>query len=344
MTSRLVTLQLLWLAILSSACAHANGDAPDRHPVEAVYWPAPPASPRARLVAVLPDGEPRPPPRPFWRRALEWLAGTARSEENLPTGALVRPFGVAANPKGEVFVVDPDLARVTRYDGAARASLIECKGAPWSAPMAVALAPDGALLVADGGAARIVRWTPEGCKTLGQGLFERPTGVAATAERVWVVDPPRHQVIALSNAGDELLRRGELGDGEGQFHFPTSLALAPDGTLLVVDALNFRVVRLDPDGRWLGAFGAAGDSEGAFARPKGIATDAAGRIFVSDAQRGVVLVFDPGGAFGFAVGQNGSDSGQLALPAGLFVRGERLLVADSQNHRIQEFELLGGSP
>ena len=212
---------------------------------------------------MIPDGEPTPPVLPWWRRVIDWIAGAEGGPAVLPPGALVRPFGVAANAQGEVFVADPDLARVTRYDRAARPTLIECREARWSAPIAVALAPDGTLFVADAASATIVRWAPGGCTLLGSGSFERPTGLAVTADRIWVVDPPRHQVIALSHSGAELGRFGGLGEGNDGFHFPTAVALAPDGTILVVDALNYRVVRLAADGRWLGSFGATGDAGGA---------------------------------------------------------------------------------
>lgn len=65
---------------------------------------------------------------------------------------------------------------------------------------------------------------------------------------------------------------------------------------------------------------------------------------MSDAQRGAILAFDPSGTFEYAIGETGLNPGQFALPAGLAVVANRLLVADSQNHRIQQFELLGGPP
>jgi DNA-binding beta-propeller fold protein YncE len=85
-----------------------------------------------------------------------------------------------------------------------------------------------------------------------------------------------------------------------------------------------------------------GEDGDAFARPKAVATDAAGRVYVSDAQRGQILVFGPGGAFEDALGEPGEDAGRFVLPAGVAVADGRLWVADSQNRRVQVFELLGG--
>jgi DNA-binding beta-propeller fold protein YncE len=286
-----------------------------------------------RLVAVLPA-----PPQPSrWRHVLDAIVGEERADDREPE--LQRPFGVAATARGDVLVADPELG-VFRLTAAGRRTPVTCGGREWGAPMAVALAPDGALLVCDGGTAEVVRVAPDGaCTSVAAGALERPTGVAADAERVYVADPPRHEVVVVSASGAG--RLGGRGEGEGRFDFPTAVAVAPDGTVLVVDALNFRVVRLSPGGAWLAAFGAPGDEGGDLARPKGVAVDGGGRVYVSDAQRDLVLVFTREGAFDYAIGGTGTSPGWFTHPAGLAVAGGRLYVADSHNHRIQVFEILG---
>jgi sugar lactone lactonase YvrE len=206
--------------------------------------------------------------------------------------------------------------------------------------MALALADDGSLFVADAETATVYHWSSSTCVPLGSGALSRPTGLALAPDRLWVVDPPAHTLLALSPSGDVLARVGQLGEGEGQFHFPTSIARAKDGTLFVVDSLNFRVVRLAPDGRWLGTFGSAGDAGPAFSRPKAVAVSGDAVVFVSDAQRDVVLAFSPSGELRYSIGASGSTPGHFVLPAGLDVRGGQLAVADSQNRRVQVFEIL----
>jgi len=243
----------------------------------------------------------------------------------------------------EVLVADPDRPGVFRVDiEAGRIAAIDCPNRSWQAPMALAAGPGRALFVADAGAGLIVAVPAAGtCREIGKGSLERPTGIAFAAGRLYVVDPPRHEVAAFSPEGAEVLRFGSRGEGAGQLNYPTAIAAQIDGTLLVVDALNFRVARFTADGTPLGNFGEPGEEDGQLARPKGIAVDGRGRIFVSDAQRDRVLVFDPAGAFSFSIGESGSGPGQLALPAGVAVEGDRLYVADSYNHRIQLYQLLG---
>lgn len=333
---------LLAFALLgaSAACAHAPAA---RRALTEVTWPEPPAPPRVRLVSVFPDPEAPAPRRSVWRAFLDVVAGTERTGR--PEAWLQRPFGLAVDAGGTYYVADPDAAAVLRVDPAGGAGRIRCKRHEWAAPMALALTAEGALFVADAGAAAVVRVGRDGsCRALGSGALERPTGLALDGERLFVVDPPRHQVTVLAASGGEVLGHlGSLGEAEGELHFPTAIARAPDGTLLVVDALNFRIVRFAPDGRWLGAFGSAGDVGAGFERPKAVVTDSAGWIYVSDAQRGLVLVHRPDGTFDYAIGAQGSGPGELSLPAGLAVAAGRLYVADSHNRRIQVFEILGGS-
>lgn len=298
-------------------------------------WPGPEA-PQVRWLAVLP-AEPMAREPSFWAKALDVIVGT---DPRPPAPAFVRPFGVAA-AEAEVFVADPEAPAVYRIDRQSGAAApLECADRPWGAPIAVALDASGTLYVAD--RASVVRVRKGSCAVLVGAGLERPSGLAFAAGRLYAVDPPRHQVIAFSADGSELLRFGSRGEEPGELNFPTAIAAAGDGSLLVVDALNFRIDRFAPDGKFLGAFGEAGDAGGAFGRPKGVATDSRGRIYVSDVQHDVVLVFSPGGEFAFAVGRTGEGPGQFLLPAGLAVSGRFLFVADSYNHRVQVFELLGG--
>ncbi|HEY6100536.1 MAG TPA: hypothetical protein VIW03_13960, partial [Anaeromyxobacter sp.] len=333
---------LLLSVLAAAACAHAPAPAarlPD------VVWPEPPDAPRVRLAALFPDPSAPAPARSVFRTILDVIAGVDEADRRREAAWLARPFGIAALDGGAFAVADPDGPAVLRVPPGGAPARVTCAGREWAAPMSAAAASDGALWIADGGAGELVRIAPDGsCRAIGGGVLERPTGLVVEAGRVLVVDPPRHQVVALALDGTVLARFGTRGDGAGQLHFPSAIARAHDGSLLVVDALNFRIARFAPDGEWLGAFGTAGDSAGLLSRPKGIAVDGAGRIYVSDAQRDLVLVYSPAGLFEVALARGGEDPGQLTMPAGVAIVDRRLYVADSQNHRVQVFEILGGRP
>lgn len=328
------------ILVIATACAHGAAAPPEATQA----WPAPPERAQVRYLGAYPDGEEWRPRPGVWSRILSVILGT-EDETRRDGPLLTRPFGLAVRGD-ELFVADPDGQAVLRIrPGTRDLSPVRCGNHPWVMPMAVAAGPDGALWIADGGAGALVKVEPSGvCTEVGRQSLERPSGVAVVGEAIWVADPPRHAVVAFSFDGREVGRLGGRGSGDGQLNFPTAVAPDGEGGLLVVDALNFRISRFGAGGHYRGAFGEAGDGGGAFGRPKAVAVDPAGRIYVTDAQHDVVVVFDAGGAFELSVGGTGSAPGSLAMPAGVAITERRLFVADSRNHRIQIYELLGGEP
>ncbi len=326
-------------ALWATACAGTT--TPRVAPGPPPAWPRPPAAARLIFERSLPDPD-RPDQRSGFRRVVDAILGL---EPGAGEPVLVRPFGVAALP-GAVYVADPDAPGVLRADLASGAfEPVRCRDGEWGAPMAVTIGPGGVVYVADAGLAVVVRIAPDGrCDRWGSGTLERPTALALLGERLYVADPPRHQVVAYDASGAEVLRFGARGDGDAGFNFPTGLAAAPDGTLLVIDALNYKVKRFGPDGTLLSSFGEAGDDGGRFSRPKAVAVDAAGRIYVTDTQRGLVLAFEADGRFIYAAGGIGDGPGQLSMPAGVAIAGDLLVVADGQHRRVETYRFTGDRP
>lgn len=329
-------------AALLAACTSCRHAAAPASVAEKPAWPASPAHARVRWVESFPsDQSVRQPKVGFWRRVLDIIAGIDSEADRDDGRLLVRPFGVSvAGPS--LLVADPDGRKVLKATWRkGEVEEIACRE-PWVVPMAAIAGPNGSVFVADSGAGRVWRWSASGCVELAAGVFKRPTGLVYSQDRLWVVDPPQHLVIALSADGRELSRIGDKPDA--QLNFPTAIAARADGTLVVVDALNYRVMTFSPEGAPLGSMGARGDGAGGFGRPKAVAVDSEGRIYVTDVQYDVVIVFGPGGVFELAFGGSGAGPGRLSLPAGIAISDNMLFVADSYNHRIQVYELLGDEP
>jgi sugar lactone lactonase YvrE len=324
------------LAVASAACSHASAV---RGP--ATTWPRAPAEPRVAWEQALPDPE-RPDQRSGFRRAMDAVLGI---EPGAGEPVLVRPFGLAALP-GLLLVADPDGPAVIRVDlPVATFTNVRCGDGGWGAPMAVAAGPNGAIYVADAGLGLVVKLGADGrCERWGGGTLERPSALALLGDRLYVADPPRHAIDIFSLDGRRVGGFGSRGDGDDGLHFPTGLAAAADGTLLVVDSLNFRVKRFKPDGTLAASFGEPGEGPGQFIRPKCVATDAGGSIYVTDTQRGQVLVFTPDGTFLYAVGEEGDGPGQLTLPAGIAIGAGALYVADGQHRRVEAYRFIGDRP
>lgn len=113
----------------------------------------------------------------------------------------------------------------------------------------------GIALVANRGPDRTLDWSLEPVVQIG-GALEGPTalgavhngGVAADAAgNVYVLDSQAHRILVFAPDGTLLREMGRKGGGPGELQFPTSLAVAPDGSVVVYD---FRkgLVRYAPDG------------------------------------------------------------------------------------------------
>lgn len=335
MRSRLPAVLFL-IGMAAASCSHAPIAPAGGTPTAA--WPLPPAEPRVTWERAFPDPD-RPDQRSGFRRVLDAVLGI---DPGAGEPVLVRPFGLAALP-GQLLVADPDGPAVLRIElSSAAFSPLKCADGAWGAPMAVAVGPAGDIFVADAGLGLVVKLGADGrCERWGRGLLERPAALAVLGVRLYVADPPRHVVQIFGLDGVSVAAFGTRGDGDDGFNFPTGLAAAPDGSLLVVDSLNFKVKRFLPDGSLLASFGEAGEAEGKFIRPKAVAVDAAGLVYVTDTQRGQVLVFTPEGAFLYAAGEVGDGPGQFSLPAGIAVGAGILYVADGQHRRVETYRLIG---
>jgi len=317
-----------WLS--AAACAHA----PPAPPPPPVAWPAPPAAPVVRLLGILPLAGAQP-ARSGAGHLLDLLTG----EEHAPApgDAPARPAGLATADGRTWAVADPAAPGLFLLAEGAAPVKLDCAAAPWVGPMAVAFAPDGALLVADAAAGRVVRHRAGRCEVLLSGL-ERPTGVTLAGGRVYVVDGPRHEVVSVDLAGGPLLRFGAEA-----LESPSAIAASPEGHLLVADALAARVVRFSPGGRVLGTLGGRDPEAGGLLRPRGVAADAAGRVLVLDGAEDRLALFGADGRLIALLGEHGDGPGRFSQATGLALSGARLGIAEAAG-RIQIFELLGGTP
>ena len=248
-----------------------------------------------------------------------------------------------------LYVADPGLGAVHAFDLAAGkyALLRGARKQRLRTPIGVAVDGNGRLLVADCGKRPGLRLQPEAPAAVRfgreQGL-QRPTGIAAAGDRLYVTDTAGHRVLAYRLRGgraEPLFHFGGRGDAPGQFNYPVDLAVSKDGQLYVNDSLNFRVQVFDAQGKALRSLGRPGDSSGSFQRSKGVALDSDGNLYVVDALFDTVQIFGPDTRFLLNFGRPGAEDGEFWLPSGLAIDGtDRLYVADSYNRRVQTFQYL----
>ena len=277
-------------------------------------------------------------------RILEIIKGES------PPRELTRPQAGVIDESGRMVVVDRGLGAVVVFDesrGVLDVWQLAAGGRNFQSPVAVALGPNGDLLVSDSELAFVSRLDTAGnvSATIGAGHLTRPTGVAyeASSGRVFVVDTGDHQIKVFDLKGTLLDVWGERGDGPGEFNFPTYIAVSM-GKLFVADTVNARVqVLSSSSGRHLATVGKLGMFVGNMVRPKGVAVDGEGNIYVVESYYDHLLIYNSKGQFLMAIGGVGSAAGQFHLPAGVWVdRHNRVFVADTLNARVSVFQFLGG--
>ena len=194
----------------------------------------------------------------------------------------------------------------------------------------------------------------------GPGQLKEPRSTAiAAGGNVYVLDSGNSRVQEFSSAGAYIGTFGASGTGNGNFKAPYAMVEDTKGNLWVADTGNNRVQEFNSKNEYSSQFGGEGAAAGQFKEPKGIAITSAGGIFVSDAANNRIEKFNEKGefqlTFGYGVsngeaklqvcasscraGIAGSGTGQFNAPHGIAVSGTgNVWVADSANHRIEEFK------
>ena len=315
-------------------------------------WPAAPETPHYRYVGQL-VGEQNfdPETRSWWRRALRWIAGL-NSRKHQPR-VLQRPQNGFVADDGRIFVTDVSRAAVYVFDGQqanAQNGLQIWEYADektrFIIPLGIVADGDGGILVADAGLGCIFHLDGSG-KGLGKicdKALLRPTGLARDDRQhlLFVADSKAHDIKVFDDGGDLVRTLGRHGEGDGEFNGPTYLSLAGD-RLYVSDTLNARVQLIDEQGRYIKSYGRRGLYLGDTPRPKGVATDRDGNVYIVESYYDYLLIFNDKGDFLLPIGGTGNAIGRFFLPAGVWIRDDRVYVADTFNGRVIIFQYLGNT-
>lgn len=329
---------LMLLALLGMAGCSPGGDrAVDLAPPEVdIVWPAPPEDARIRFLYAFDEPSDLGTRTSIFSRLWELIAGGK-------SRSLVRPYAIAAD--GPLLVVtDPGSGAVHIFDREKRSyeRVTAAGNERLRSPVGVAIGNDR-IYVSDSALGIVFIFDRDGGLVGKMDGFQRPTGLARDRQsgRLFVADTLAHSILAYDSEGRELFRFGSRGSGEGEFNYPTHLAIA-GGHLVVNDNMNFRIQLFDLDGKRQSGFGTHGDSSGQFSQPKGVAVDSEGHIYVAEAMVNRVQIFDRDGRFLLAFGGQGANVGSFVMPAGIAIVEDKIYVADSYNSRVQVFEFLGG--
>lgn len=332
---------LLALISLTAACEDAGPPA-STAPATELVWPAPPMTPRIRFIRTVSA------PQDVDIDA-GWFDKFVRALKGPDPRRTTQPFGLHRDADGRLYVVDGFHKAVQVFASAMGDHYWFPEDPPENFINPIDIVGDdaGRVYVSDSAANVVHVFDENGTRyvtAIGKGVLGRPTGLALdpTTKDLYVVDTLNGQVVVFD--AQSLRSKAFIGrDGSGReaFHFPTSIAFAPDGHIYVSDSMNFRIQVLKEGLEFERSFGSAGDAPGYFSRPKGIAVDSDGNVYVVDALFDNVQIFDREGRLLLAFGKPGANPGEFWLPTEIFIDSDdRIYVSDSYNQRIQIFQYL----
>jgi DNA-binding beta-propeller fold protein YncE len=161
-----------------------------------------------------------------------------------------------------------------------------------------------------------------------------------------VADMKSSQVVEIDKATFDVIRIVAGGESEIKLNFPRAIAKMPKGgELLIVDSGNNRVLMLSADGnsvvRVIGSSPSGGNKDGEFKKPRGVLVLPDERILVCDTENCRFQIFDKLGRHLRSVGSRGQEERQFVFPlnAALSPFGDEIAVTDSDNFRVQFFDL-----
>ncbi|MGA8489021.1 MAG: 6-bladed beta-propeller [Terriglobales bacterium] len=345
-----------------TADANPQPSAPVGTPVDRseLVWPNPPAIARVQWldyfagmkIDYTPPSTTK--PKQSW---MDRVAGTKQVDnvDRLKTfpWQLIRPYGIAIDSKGLVYVADQKVGAVFIFNTETREATLIKNGvdAHFGLVNGVALDDGDRLFVSDGKMHRVLVFNPkhqvEG--QIDEGLVD-PVGMAVDNENrlLYVVDEQQDLVLVYDADSLKLLRHiGTPGKQHtlttpGNFGGASNVALDRDGNVYVTDTMNNRVEIFDADGNFISQFGKHGDGPGYFARPKGIAVDCDGHIWVADQYQDRVEVFNREGQLLTYIGDvHASGLGQFKALVGIAIdKQNRVFTTEQYPGRMQMFRYI----
>ena len=290
------------------------------------------------------------------------------------------PFGIAIDPSGRVIVSDSESSgRIRRLNSKGEVESVVDSGAttgsPPSAgeldsPSAIAVSPNGDIVIADTGDDRISKLSRDGKLSViagsvrgyqdgaaSEAQFDSPVGVAVDhSGNIFVADTYNDRIRKIAPDGQvtTVAGTGQPGfqDGTGtsaSFDTPCGIAVDAAGSLYVADTGNNAIRKITPQSEVaVFAGGARGRTDGkgadaSFDRPCGIVISHDGFLFVTDESSGLIREITPeADVTTVAGGGSGFNNGVGALakfnaPSGIALdRSGALYVADRDNYLIRK--------
>ena len=172
----------------------------------------------------------------------------------------------------------------------------------------------------------------------GDGQFHHPVGIAVDHDgNVYVAEHQNHRVSKFTNNGVFIKSWGRPAGPPESLGYPVELAIGADNVLYVTNVYTAAIQKYTLDGAYLGGWTVAGT---ALIDPYGVAVGPNGMVYV--ASNSQLLIYDTSGVLQGTIGSIGPGPGQFFHPHGIATDAAgNLLVADTENHRVQKLSPSG---
>ncbi len=274
-----------------------------------------------------------------------------------PGAVFAKPWGLAFDPEGHVWVSDTEYHQVSKYtqDGTPLLTLGKTDKTDGSGqgefdePRGLVFDSQGRLHVADYYNNRVQVFAADGSFLYAYGGLYRPQGLSAAGEQIFIADSQHSRIAVVNEYGLLETEIRDNGNAEQGFDNPRGMCLDASGMLWIADSENDRLVRMDPDsGQMLQKITRNLDE------PIGLQLDAQGQIWTSSHDNNLIFCFDANGTFLSAYDNAGEVFDKLRGPSDIALASGVMYIADHENHRIvvrdgqgqtlRTFGAYGGAP
>ncbi len=168
-----------------------------------------------------------------------------------------------------------------------------------------------------------------------------PTGLEFDTDgTVWIPDTHNSRILHYTLKGELISQFGSYGEEEGQFIYPTDIAIGRQDHLYIIEyGSRDRVQVFTKGGEYLRGWGSFGEKKDQFNRPMAIEIGNNEQLYIADSVNHRIKVYSQNGELRKIFGQEGKKDGEFNFPYDLTIDPNgNVWVVEFGNHRVQKFD------